>query len=231
MSAPLLNKNKLDVSQVFLAFVALVGDVEKTALALDLDPKVVARLAEEEGWHEKIRRVCLLSKSGKPGDWERAQNRALCWIQAHQVRDLLSRILHDVKEMETDALLDKTGSIDRTGESRWSSRFFSDLTAAMDKAHAMSYAALGDTCGERTTRETSETDSMNATALHAAVISALSCPTIIPPSVASELAGSAKLLVDQVKQEVCQNVPPVTESPTPSDIQCPTPSDKACPTP
>jgi len=60
-----LNKNKLDVSQILLTYIALIGDVEKTAAALELDPEIVQKLADAEGWNVKIQRITLMAKSGR----------------------------------------------------------------------------------------------------------------------------------------------------------------------
>src|SRR5262245_50873198 len=86
-------KEKSDIVQIFLIFMATIGDVDKTALALELDPEFVKWLAEQEGWSEKVRRLTIMSKSEKPGDWERAQNRALNYVQVHRIRMLLDRVI------------------------------------------------------------------------------------------------------------------------------------------
>ena len=196
MASPRLNKNVLDTSQVFLTFVALVGDVEKTAAALDLDPAVVRKLADDEGWDVKIQRVCFMSKSGKPGDWERAQHRALCWVQAHRVRGLLDRMVERFEGMDEDEIAEAVSSVAKDGSRHVSARFFADLTAAMEKAHQMGYTALGDTTGERKDRQTEEGDTLNANALHAAVISALNNPAVKTIDVTAEVrkAGEEKAL-------------------------------------
>ena len=194
---PRLSKSQVDVSQVFLTFVALVGDVEKTALALNLDPAFVRRLAEEEGWQLKIERVCLMAKSGKPGDFERAQNRALAFVQAHQVRELMSRVIHRFQEMTGEEILDATSVSGRDGRTM-SGRFFADLTAAMEKAHAMAYSALGDTAMERRDSLTPESDAVNATALHLAVMQALNNPKVNGIEIAVEVAKAAEGAVKEL---------------------------------
>ena len=171
-----LNKNRIDVSAVLLTYVATVGDVHKTATALDLDPATVRQLASQEGWDAKIQRVTMLSKSGRPGDWERASNRALCWVQGHRIRSLIDRvILHfeDMSEAEVCAEITATG---KNGVRHVSARFFTDLAAAAQRAHEMTYAALGDTATDRSNRE-DEPDQLNTSALHAAVMTALNSGT------------------------------------------------------
>lgn len=172
-------KQKTDVSQVFLVAMATVGDWQKTALALDLDVEFVEWLAETEGWKEKIKRVSVLSKGGKPGDWERAQNRCLNYIQAHRVRMLIDRVLIELVKLTPEELAEKFKSCDRHGKPNGvSARFFSDLSAALDKVHMLSYMALGDSVGERVKRTDEEGGDRSVADLHASLIAALNAPNL-----------------------------------------------------
>ena len=177
MSGVRVNKNHLDVSRCFIVFMTLCGDVQKTAAALDIDPAVVEKLATEEHWHQKISRVSMLSKSGKPGDYERGVNRALNFAQAHRVRRLLDTILERYEGMDADQILEQITSRTSTGASSVSARFFSDLTAAIEKAQHLSYLALGDTAGERPDVTTEEGE-LSANQMHIAVINALNNPAM-----------------------------------------------------
>lgn len=201
-----LNKNNLDTSRIFLTYITFVGDVEKTAEELGLDPAIVRKIADDEDWESKIRKVSLMSKSDKPGDWERAANRALCFVQAHQIRGLIDRMLQSFKGLTPEEIADRLGTFDKNGSIHVSARFFADLTAAAQKAHEMSYAALGDSMGERKDRSGEENDQLNANALHAAVISALNNPSARPPEVISEI----KKLQDETAERIVEAevVPP-----------------------
>jgi hypothetical protein len=196
----LLNKNKLDVSQILLTYVALCGDVARTAEALNLEPAVVQALADAEGWQAKIQRVTLLSTSGKPGDFERAQNKALAFVQGHRIRTLLDSVIRRFEGMSPEEICDQVSNVGKNGARILSARYFVDLAAAAEKASAMCYAALGDTVGERTKRD-DEPDQMNVSALHAAVIQSLNS------------VGTATKPADQIVREladaVCQAVAPV----------------------
>lgn len=176
------DKRRLDVSQIFLTFMALVGDVEKTAAALDLDPKTVRELAESEGWDAKIKRLTLISKGGTPGSWERAQNRALNYVQAQQMRRTFDTLLETLTGKNAEELLSFLSASrsegGKTGANKthtYSARFLSDLASALEKVQFMSYAALGDTIKERQERE-DKSDEVDANTLHAAVIQALNSP-------------------------------------------------------
>ena len=200
-----VNKNHIDVVRTFITFTTLCGDVQRTAAALDLDPAVVEQLARDEGWHAKIARISLLSKSGRPGEYERGVNRALNFAQAHRMRLLLDKLLEEFQDKTPEEILESVTSRTAQGATNVSARFFSDLTAAMEKAQHLSYLALGDTAGERPDVTTEEGE-LSVNAMHSAVIAALNNPALRGVNVAT------KLLQDEQAQ-VCQNVPlsqPVT---------------------
>jgi hypothetical protein len=175
-----IDKSKFDVSQIFLVFMSLVGDVSKTAAALNLDPLIVQTLADEEGWTEKVRRISVMSKGGKPGDFERAQNRALNFVQAHRMRLIVDAMLQVFDGLTTEEVLAHMTMVDKTGSGHISARFMADLSSASEKVHALSYAALGDTVKERVEREEGDDGEMNTNAIHAAVIAALNAPQLGP---------------------------------------------------
>lgn len=195
----MLNKNRIDVSQCFLVYMSVCGDCERTALALDLDPKLVQELAAKEGWHEKIRRISLLSKSEKPGDFERATNRALNFVQAHRVRLVLDKVIEKFHGLDADETLEML-TTRREGQISYSARFLSDLTSALEKVAFLSYAALGDSISERATREETS-DGVDANDLHKAVLMALNNP--------EARFKESDLLVAEASQVVKQLAAPV----------------------
>lgn len=207
-------KGRVDVSQVFLVFMSLVGDVARTAAALDLDPDFVDKLATDEGWKTKIQRVCMMSKGDKPGDYERGVNRALCFVQAHRLRVLIDQMLRSFDGLTPEQVADKLSHKDKTGNFHISSRFFADLGAAMEKAHAMSYHALGDTITERKERDALEGAEASASILHASLIAALN-ESGMPP-VRDELTqGQDQIVKDVVAQAIHTTAgSSVTECPT-----------------
>ncbi len=179
----------------------MMGDVDKTAIACELPVKTIVQLAKDEDWDEKIRRVSLLARNGEQGGWERAQNRALCFVQAQRMRKTFDIMLEKMTGMNADELLDFLSSSDKNGHKHYSARFLADLTAAMEKTQFMSYAALGDTIKEREARGDTGEDNDAAT-LHAATIAALNAPqaTFVP----------SDLLVKELAEKIH---PPVTPAP------------------
>lgn len=196
MKKPKLDKSKLDVSAIFLTFMALVGDVERTALAFDLEPAVIQQLAEDEGWTDKIRRVSIMSKSSKPGAFEQAQNRALIFVQAQQLRRIIAGLLQELSKLSGVDLLGRCEITDKVGNTHISAKFLTDLTTAMEACSRMSLVALGDTVTERVERDEAADGSVSTSGIHAAIIAALSAPVLARP--AEELVREASETVKQI---------------------------------
>jgi len=124
------------------------------------------RLANENGWQQKIEPIIKLKNSNSPGDIERAINRATNFVQAHRMRLILDRMVRRFAMMEEDELLSHCISVIRTThkngdvseETRVATRPFADLSSAIEKVHAMTYMALNDTNMERTRRAAAKED-------------------------------------------------------------------------
>ena len=202
-------KKRTDVAQVFLTFMATVGDIDRTALALELDPAFVTWLAEQEGWNEKIRRISVMSKGGKPGDWERAQNRCLNFVQAHRVRMLIDRLILHLFKMTPEELSTKMSSMQKCGGMNLSGRFFADIMSALDKVHVLSYYALGDSVGERLERTREEGADRSVADIHAALIAALNSPEVASQKSTELLMEEARAVV---LAEQCERTAQVAES-------------------
>ncbi len=198
-----MTKNQADVSQIFLVYMATIGDVERTALALDIEPSFVLKLAKDEGWADKISRISLLSKSGKQGDWERGQNRALNYVQAHILRRMVDAqlvLLSDKKPEEVMLIVDKDGN------EKYSAKIFLDLAATMQKVHEMTYSALGDSVKERTDKGPQGADATED-AMHASVIAALNKTGLPTDTVPNTLADSANEAVEALKLKLGTSIP------------------------
>ena len=169
----LVDKRRIDVSKVFLCYVATIGDVERTALACDLDPEVVRELALSEDWNVKVKRLRLASKgSGEAADeFARLQNRALAWVQAHRLRDVLDRVVMKLSEQTDDELIAGITETAKDGSTKLNARVFSDLSKALETVNGLAFASLGDTIPER---KAATGGAGQATAdLHSALVAAL----------------------------------------------------------
>lgn len=204
-----IDTSNLDVAAIFLGFMALVGDIDRTALAFNISPRVVRFLADKDGWNDKIRSVSLLNQKGKPGDFEKASNRALSFVQGHLLRSIMQRILENLNNMSRAEIVKTVISQKRTGEITFSASFYSDLAAAMQKCHEMCYVSLGDSAGDRG-RENKEalSSELSVDALHSAISAALNTPAG---------AGAERILLEKETEKVVkESVPkrPVDEKPT-----------------
>lgn len=168
-----LQKNvaHIDRENAFLLYAAFTGDLERTAHALGIRTIDVLNVANEENWNEKLKGILDLKKSGKPGDIERAINRALNFVQAHRMRLIIERAIRRLTSMTDDELEEYLFTDQTSGEKpmtvkRLTTRPLADLAAAIEKCHAMSYAALNDTTQERVKRENLGKDEVAAGEMH-----------------------------------------------------------------
>jgi len=149
----------------FLLYATFCGDVERTAHALNVRAVDLLRVADAEGWDSKLAGILALKKSTRPGDLERAINRALNYVQAHVWRQFLDRIVQNMcamnaAEISEHIFSEQSGAKPADGVvvRKLNTRGLADLSSALEKAHHMTYAALNDTAGERTKRKLDEDD-------------------------------------------------------------------------
>lgn len=146
----------VDDEQLFQLFAIYCGDAQRCALAANVDIAVVLAKADAQGWKDKIKLLIDLKASARPGDSERGINRAVNFVQAHRWRNHLQRVMSRLIAMSDDELFDMLCSVtvDKQGNvaKKLNTRAFADMSAAIEKCHAMSYAALNDTVGERRER-------------------------------------------------------------------------------
>lgn len=150
----------IDRPNAFLLYAAFTGDIERTAAALNIRACDVLLMADEERWNEKLKPILDLKKSSKPGDVERAMNRALNFVQAHRMRLIIERVVKKLSGMDDDELEEYLFSEHALGKDgnkhmykRLTTRALADLASAIEKCHAMSYLALNDTATDRSKRK------------------------------------------------------------------------------
>lgn len=197
--------------QAFLLYTLFCGDVVKTAQAVGCENLEIVALAKKGGWDEKISDILRLRKSNKPGDLERAINRAINYVQAHRYRAQIERVIsyfhnlqpRDLAELLVSEVTDKLGVTKRSV----SCRAFADLSSAMEKAHAMTYLALGDTSSDRARRkEDEEAGVVAATAMHQQIAQAMQ--SVALESSTGLLEGEQAKLADDIKTAEAPLDPP-----------------------
>lgn len=171
-------EENLDRENAFLLFATFCGDIVRTAHALNVSEALVLKVCEDEGWHNKLGPILALKKSTRPGDVERAVNRALNFTQAHRMRLFVGRVIHRVTGMDDrefeEYLMSAETRKDGAVVKKLSTRALADLASAMEKAHALTYMALTDTGQDRAKRKEAEgDDEASTTDLHAKIAAGL----------------------------------------------------------
>jgi hypothetical protein len=151
MSAPEVNKDLLDVAKIFSTYVAFLGDVEKTAAALDIEAHVVKNLAAAENWKARVKQWTELA-SGDPREVQIQVNRAVSFVQAHRLRAVIDKLVGKLHAMTPDELIETLTVQTKHGE-EMKTRAITDLTKAAESCQLMCARALGDTDAERPKEE------------------------------------------------------------------------------
>jgi len=141
----------------FLVYASFCGDLARTAHALNIAATAVLKIADEDGWTAKLAPILQLKQSTRPGDLERAMNRAVSFVQAYRLKRFLDRVMNKLTAMDEEDLeryvfgevTDKTGLVKHC----LTTRPLADLAVALEKAHSMAYQALNDTAQERVKRK------------------------------------------------------------------------------
>lgn len=201
----------IDRENAWLLYATFAGDVERTALALNVAPATVIRVADDEGWLLRLKPIVDLKRSGRPGDIERALNRAVNYVQAHKFRLIVERTLQRLTGMSAEEfdllILTKPGK-DGLREMSLTTRAIADLASALEKAQAMSYAALQDTGTDRAHRKEGGSE-IAATEMYDKMAAAMA-------AVKGSVTPRA-LLLDAQLAAAAELTPPVYPKPPPPD--------------
>lgn len=157
---PTLN---IDLNDVFMLYAQFCGDLKRTAVAANLPVSEISRLAAQYHWTEQIAPLIELHGSARAGDTERAINRAMCYVQAYRFRLVLERVLKTIQDLDREGFTGELAEIykDKNGDPLKvviTAKVYSDLAAAFEKVHGMTYMALNDSAPERGHRIKREAD-------------------------------------------------------------------------
>jgi hypothetical protein len=134
-----VSKSEIDVSRVFLAFLALQGDVRRTALALGMEDSDVAALAVQEKWTDKISNFAALRDSDSKVQIQ--INRAMGFVQACQLSTIVDSLIKEFSDAER--MMDLLTTKSKFGSS-FSTKAVVDLVRAAEVIQKMKAIALGD---------------------------------------------------------------------------------------
>jgi len=127
-----------------MCYCSFAGDLEKTSISAKVPIAVLQSLEHDFDWVAKLRKL----KSGAGvSDAERTANRAVNYLQAQRMRDVLERSLRLIEDEEQLLKLMLKFKFSREGEIEHvevNPKAILDLTKALESAQNMSYRALGD---------------------------------------------------------------------------------------
>lgn len=140
----LVDTSKVDQARAWMCYASFSGDIEKTAISAKVPADIIRALEHDFDWQTKLRRL----KSGAGvSDAEKTANRAVNYLQAQRLRDVLEeslRLLEDPEElvkMLVQFKYTKEGDVDTLAVNP---KALLDLTKALESVQNMSYRALGD---------------------------------------------------------------------------------------
>lgn len=141
MSVPAIT---LDPAEVFAVYLQQGGSVSRTALTLRLPDETVAGMVQQYGWDVKVKDYTGGADEPTQADFQRGQrtlNRAINFIQAHRLRDLVDRV---VRKLSTDQTLEEFTTVSSKNGFRRDLKPLRDLAEAARVAQELSYRSLGD---------------------------------------------------------------------------------------
>lgn len=138
-------KEQLDVSKIFLAYIACFGDVVQTADVANCRIADVLYLSKSELWDKKLSE----SQTARGPTPEKAKergreiNRMANYIQAIRLRGLIDKTLQWVYENEEN-ITKFASEINKQGNRVFSTKPILDLAKSAETVQLMTYRALGD---------------------------------------------------------------------------------------
>lgn len=138
-------KERLDVSKIFLAYLATCGDVVLAADIAECSISDVLYLAKSELWDIKLAesqraRGGTLDKAKEKG---REINRMANYIQATRLRSLIDKTLHWIYE-NPENINKFCQETNKQGNKFFSTKPLLDLAKAAESVQSMTYRSLGD---------------------------------------------------------------------------------------
>lgn len=141
---PKVSLESVDQARAWMCYAAFSGDLEKTAIASKVPLAALVALEHDFNWVAKLKR---LKTGAGESDAERVANRAVNYLQAQRMRDVLEdalRLLSDPEELLRQLVKFKfaaDGAVERIDVNP---KAVLDLAKALETVQNMSYRALGD---------------------------------------------------------------------------------------
>src|SRR5262245_56570144 len=147
------------LSKVYLTFLVLGGDVDRTAATCNVATGFVRRHSDREDWREKIEAVANLgAPTGRgPSELERVLARTAGYVQALRLRRIVDAVISAL-EARVDSGADVLGAftvVDRQG-ARLDFGSLETVMKTVERLHGLCQEVLCDTPAEREGRRKAE---------------------------------------------------------------------------
>lgn len=93
------DKENCDVSRLFLAYLAFLGNPTKVAIALDMQPEVVEVMAAKEDWPAKLKVYLGLRHGQALAEPDASIRRTATYIAACQLREIIQRLINQIHRL------------------------------------------------------------------------------------------------------------------------------------
>jgi len=133
-----------------MTFLSFLGDASKTAVALNLAVAQVEQLAIDNQWHAKVEELKALGREGGADTLARELNRVKAFIQATRLFNIVDRVIRTVTQ--NDQSFEDFISQQGKDTVNTSCKAVAELVKAAEVVQNMLYRAVGDSLGERATR-------------------------------------------------------------------------------
>jgi hypothetical protein len=143
----ILDKNQLDVAQIFETFMTSGGDVDKTAAAMNLDRQSIRDLADAEGWNAKIAEWSQL-REGDRREVQTRTRRTANYIRARRLLNVIDNLTSSLSEKTPKQLIKLLTKPARPKGKEFSTRPLTDLVKAAETCQTMMQKAVGDTAAD-----------------------------------------------------------------------------------
>jgi hypothetical protein len=126
------DKEQHDISLMFLAYLAFLGNTTKVAIAIGTQPEVVEVFAAKEDWPGKLKTYMGLRHECQLSRRDKAIRRTVNLIQGRHLQSIIQRLMdHIYKMADQDRLIDWMSPRDpRTNRPKLNVRILCDLIRA-----------------------------------------------------------------------------------------------------
>ena len=178
-----------DPAEVFAVYLQQGANAQRTALTLKIPVSRVEDLVKLHRWDVKVKEYTGGIENPTLEDFQRGQrglNRAVNYIQAHRLRDLVDRIVRKLNDQDT---LEEYTTIRTKDGFRRDLKPIRELAEAARTAQELSYRALGDSMDVSVTDD--QTAAKDGKDLQLALIQAMDAADRNPKTSSTELVRAS----------------------------------------